>query len=78
MKKLEYHYIRLNLLSEYFLLYQWFPNERKLSSYLVRAKLYLLERKRGSFKGNNLRCPVCNNIEEMSLSQVPLQVNHLR
>ena len=65
MKKLEYHYIRLNLLSEYFLLYQWFPNERKLSSYLVRAKLYLLERKRGSCKGNNLRCPVCNNIEEI-------------
>ena len=37
---------------------------RKLSSYLVRAKLYPLERKRGSYKCGNLRCLVCNNIEE--------------
>ena len=37
---------------------------RKLSSYLVCAKLYHLERKRGSYKCVTLRCLVCNNIEE--------------
>ena len=37
---------------------------RKLSSYLVRAKLYPLKRKRGSYKCDNLRCLVCNKIEE--------------
>ena len=37
----------------------------KLSSYLVCAKLYPLERKRGSYKCGNLRCLVCNNIEEI-------------
>ena len=36
---------------------------KKLSSYLVRAKLYPLERKRGFYKCGNLRCLVCN-IEE--------------
>ena len=36
---------------------------RKLSSYLVRAKLYPLERKRSSCKCGNM-CLVCNNIEE--------------
>ena len=41
-----------------------YRSARKLSSYLVRAKLYLLERKRGSYKCGNLRCRVCNNIEE--------------
>ena len=38
----------------------------KLSRYLVRAKLYPLEWKRGSY------------ISVLTLSQVPLQVNHLR
>ena len=37
---------------------------RKLSSSLVPTKLYPLERKRGSYKCGNLRCLVCNNIEE--------------
>ena len=37
---------------------------RKLSSYLVRAKLCHVEKKRGSYKCDNLRCLVCNNIEE--------------
>ena len=37
---------------------------RKLSSYLVRANLYSLERKRGSYKCGNLRCFVCDNTEE--------------
>ena len=41
-----------------------YRSARKLSSYLVRAKLYSLERKRGSYKCGNLRCRVCNNIEE--------------
>ena len=40
-----------------------YRSTRKLSSYLVRAKLYPLERKRGSYKCGNLRCLVCNNIE---------------
>ena len=35
-----------------------------ISNYLVRAKLYPLERKRGSYKFGNLRCLVCKNIEE--------------
>ena len=41
-----------------------YRSARKLSSYLVRAKLYPLERKRGSCKCGNLRCLVSNNIEE--------------
>ena len=36
----------------------------KISSYLVRAKLYLLERKVGSEKCGKSRCKVCLNIEE--------------
>ena len=34
------------------------------SSCLVRAKLYPLERKRGSYMCRNSRCQMCNNIEE--------------
>ena len=41
-----------------------YHSARKLSSYLVHAKLYPSERKRGSYKCGNLRCLVCNNIEE--------------
>ena len=41
-----------------------YRSARKLSSYVVRAKLYPLERKRGSYKCGNLRCLVCSNIEE--------------
>ena len=37
---------------------------RKLSNYLVCAKLYPLERKRSSYKCGTLRCLVCSNIEE--------------
>ena len=37
---------------------------RKLSSYLVRAKRYSLERKIGSYKCGNWRWLVCSNIEE--------------
>ena len=37
---------------------------RKLSSYLVRAKLYPLERTVGSYKCKGKRCQLCNNITE--------------
>ena len=37
---------------------------RKISSYLVRAKLYPLERKVGSVKCGKSRCEVCLNIQE--------------
>ena len=37
---------------------------RKLSSYLVRAKLYPLERSIGSFKYNGKLCQVCINVTE--------------
>ena len=41
-----------------------YRNARKLSSYLVHAKLCPLEQKRGSYKSGRNRCQVCNNIEE--------------
>ena len=41
-----------------------YRNTRKLSSYLVRAKLYPLERKRSSYKCGSSRCQVYNNNEE--------------
>ena len=37
---------------------------RKLYSYLVRAKLYPLDRMVGSYKCKSYRCQVCNNITE--------------
>ena len=37
---------------------------RKISSYLVRVKLYLLERKVGFEKCVKSRCEVCLNIQE--------------
>ena len=39
-----------------------FQGERKLSSYLVRAKLFPIERSTGSFKCNGKRCQVCINV----------------
>ena len=39
-----------------------YRSARKLRSYLVRAKLHPLKRKRGFYKCGNLRCLVCNNI----------------
>ena len=55
---------------------------RKLSSYLVRAKLYPLERKRGSYKCGDLRCIVCNNIEAIetftsTVTGESVQIKHL-
>ena len=41
-----------------------YRNTRKLSSYLVRAKVYPIERKRGFYKFGSSRCQVCKNIEE--------------
>ena len=45
---------------------QWFPTavQDLICSNLICAKLYPLERKRGSHKCCNSRCLVCNNIEE--------------
>ena len=42
-----------------------FRNARKLSSYLVRAKLYPIERTVGSFKCNGKSCRSCLNVNEM-------------
>ena len=41
-----------------------FKSARKLSSYLVRAKLYPLNRPLGSFKCNKLCCEICVNVIE--------------
>ena len=42
-----------------------FRSARKLSSYLVRAKLYPLEGKVGSFKCKSKRCQTYLNVNEM-------------
>ena len=42
-----------------------FRSARKISSYLVRAKLYPLERSVGSFKCKGRRCQVCLNVTEI-------------
>ena len=39
-----------------------FRSARKISSYLVRAKLYPLERRVGFFKCGSRRCQVCSNV----------------
>ena len=44
-----------------------FRNSRKLSSYLVRARLYPTERVIGSFKCNKPRCLVCVNVTETNI-----------
>ena len=40
-----------------------FRTFRKLSSYVVRAKLYPLERTVGSRKCSKKRCEVCENVQ---------------
>ena len=45
-----------------------FCSARKMSSYLVRAKLYPEERTKGSFKCGGKRCEVCLNVNETSTS----------
>ena len=42
----------------------FFRSARKLSSYLVRTKLYLLKRKVGSFECKGKRCQTCLNVNE--------------
>ena len=41
-----------------------FRSARKLSSYLVRAKLYPLERTVGSVRCKGKRCQICHNVKE--------------
>ena len=58
-----------------------FRSARKLSSYLVRAKLYLLERTVGSCKCYVKRCEVCDNVAETSTftsttTQNTYKINH--
>ena len=43
-----------------------FCSARKLSSYLVRAKLYPIEQIFGSYKFKGKRCKVCLNVQETS------------
>ena len=44
-----------------------FRNARKLSGYLVRAKVYPLQRKVRSSKCGKRRCKVCNNVTDASI-----------
>ena len=56
-----------------------YDNARKLSRYLVRAKLCPLERKRGSYKCGDSICLVCNSIEETDASTAAeelFKINH--
>ena len=58
-----------------------FRSARKLSSYLVRAKLYPLERTVGSCKCFVKRCEVCGNVTESStftstVTQNTYKINH--
>ena len=43
-----------------------FRSARKMSSYLVRAKLYPKERTKGSFKRGSKCCEVCLNVTKTS------------
>ena len=58
-----------------------FRSARKLSSYLVRAKLYPLERRVGSYKCRCNRCQVCRSITETDMficnnDQRSYKINH--
>ena len=58
-----------------------YRSEWKLSSFLVRAKLYPIERKVGSCKYNSKRCDVFKNILETdtftcSNDQTTYKINH--
>ena len=44
-----------------------FRSSRKLSSYLVRAKLHPLQRELASTRCSKRRCKVCNNVTDTSL-----------
>ena len=58
-----------------------FRSPRNSSSYLVRAKLYSLERKIGSCKCKGNRCQVCLNVSETetftsTVSHMSYKINH--
>ena len=58
-----------------------FRTSRKLSSYLVRAKLYPLERTVGSRKCSKKRCEVCENVQnsdtfQSSVTTETFKINH--
>ena len=58
-----------------------FKSARKLSSYLVRAKLYPLQTTVGSFKCSKPRCEVCINVIETdtftsTVSGESFKINH--
>ena len=58
-----------------------YHSARKISSYLVRAKLYPLQRKTGSYKCGNSRCLVCKNIEQTdtfssTVTDESFKINH--
>ena len=58
-----------------------FRAARKLSSYLVRAKLYPLERRVGSRKCGKSRCEVCQSVEnsdtfQSSITKETFKINH--
>ena len=58
-----------------------FRSARKLNSYLVRAKLYSLERTAGSCKCYGKRCEVCDNVTVTStftstVTQNTYKINH--
>ena len=58
-----------------------YRSAHKLSSYFVRAKLYPIERKVGSYKCKGKRCEVCKNVLETdtftcSNDQTTYKINH--
>ena len=60
-----------------------FRTSRKLSSYLVRAKLYPLKRTVGSRKCSKKRCDVCKNVQNSdtfwsSITYETFEINHQR
>ena len=54
-----------------------FRSARKLSSYLVSAKLYPIERTVRSFEFNGKRCQTCLNVNEWIHLLVQLQQKHI-
>ena len=58
-----------------------FRSARRFSSYLVRAKLYPLERFVGSRQCEKRRCKICTNVTEIdtfSVTGETFQINHER
>ena len=55
-----------------------FHSARKISSYLVRAKLYPLERHDGSFKRRGGCCQVCLNVTETETFISTLLIRHVK